>query len=941
MSSPDPIGPTARSAVGTVLDYLRSLLSGSAPPEVMTELAPDEGPHPKHGPVLVSLARAQKTLDGIDKTLVAREHDKLSEVCAVLRQQLGLAAAEYGRAATPKDREVVDKDYEHLALQAANLEIDTEALFQEAMECKAWTARASELSEIQRLNGELKNFGASEEAGFALDLEAITKTADLKDYKTAGNGLDTLAPRVRKVHAEYSARKQWEDLAGDLQDVKIKLGELKTWKEPDEPGFDGALKTLESDATAQRYAQAVEALNALRPKVLARHGQYPDRGTWLGLKSDIDGTEKTIGLLEAEGATEPPKLRYELKFVREHGARGNYAKAISEFASLRREVDSLHMAYTTDPDRKKWAAMDTDYLSVMGKAESLGELAQEKYLPGTLISEIDGELREIGQAEAAGSFGNACRRLSALKPRVDYLYIQLTCVVRHEQEMSKHAQRIEAAQAVPDSPAVANAKSEFNTANLAVDGVSDPADVPLLDGLRKTLLEKADAVLNAYSSSNPDQTTEEWAKVEYARYWATGVLPAVNRALNVKPVTKAIGELQKQLAIEVEQSEISADGNKWQTALMEARTAAVRAGEILSADKNVGRAAKSLHARYGKIEACLRGMKSKVEGLTPPRTVDQDAFLKALGEFDTEHGAPAPDYAKCMQVLVTKLEPALKKVLDSHVETLKQSVAAADTGTKASDFIEQTSDWELRALPAEQQIKLLNKSRETWATPTQDKKVMERRRELQRKVYQNMDMDEQFLEHEAERRKEVIDSVKNDKDFRNARRTWTDPTMTWEARRQVLQKLADQQCKAFGFGPPPKIKLADLGGNESGATNGYFDPNTQCIVLNTNRYSSANDFQKALDLIVHENSHYYQDQLCAGLVDPETIDPRIKTQVELFKANHVRGGYVPPSEEYNVYQVQPLEMHAHFAGPETASGILAYLESEDTTIDLSQIGILA
>ena len=61
----------------------------------------------------------------------------------------------------------------------------------------------------------------------------------------------------------------------------------------------------------------------------------------------------------------------------------------------------------------------------------------------------------------------------------------------------------------------------------------------------------------------------------------------------------------------------------------------------------------------------------------------------------------------------------------------------------------------------------------------------------------------------------------------------------------------------------------------------------------------------------------------------------------MFKANDAPGGYVPSGEEHKVYQVQPLEMHAHFAGPETASGILAYLESEDTTIDLTQIGILA
>ena len=941
MSSPDPIGPTARSAVGTVLEYIRSLLAGSAPPEVMTELTPDKGPHPKHGAVLASLARAQKTLDGIDKTHVAREHDKLSEVRAVLRQQLGLAAAEHGRAATPKDSEVVDKVYERLALQAANLEIDTEALFQEAVEGKAWTARASELSEIQRLNGELKNFGAREEAGFALDLEAITKAADIKDYKTAGNGLDTLAPRVRKVHAEYPARRQWEDLAGDLQDVKNKLGQLKTWNEPDEPGFDSALKTLEGDATGKRYAQAVVALDALKQKVIARHGQHPDRGTWLGFKNTVDATENKIGALDTEGATEVPRLRYELKFVREHGARDNYAKAIADFASLRGEVDTLHSDYTTNPARKQWAAVESDYLSVQSKVEELQEAVSNLGAPSTGVTPHVSSLTAIRQAETSGDFAGARQKLLALKPKVDAMHGKIGALVRHHVEMDKHGKRVEAAEAVPAGPAVDTALNELATAKLAASNACNLSSAQLLDGLRQTLLVKADAVLNAYNSANPDQTTEPWARVEYPRYWGATVAPLLNQARRVQPVTKAIGSLLQQLETEVTQSENSASGNQWQTALTEARTVVTRAGEVLNAEKSAGRAAKALHARYGKQQARILGMKSTIENLPQPRTVDQDGYLNALLEFDTEHGGATPDYAKCMTLLVTKLEPALKQVLATHVETLKQGVTGSNTGALASDFIDQLEDWELRTLPAAEQVKLLNKSRETWATPPVDEAERNKRRRLQRKIYQNMDMDEQFLEHEAERRRELVDSVKNDKDFRSARETWTDQTMTWEARKKVLQKLADQQCKAFGFGPPPVIKLVDLGGNEYGVTNGYFDPATKAIVLNTNRYSSANDFQKALDLIVHENSHYYQDQLCTGLVDPKTTDPRIKTQVELFKANDAPGGYVTSSEEHKVYQVQPLEIHAHFAGPETASSIVAYLESGDTTVDLSQIGILA
>jgi hypothetical protein len=86
-----------------------------------------------------------------------------------------------------------------------------------------------------------------------------------------------------------------------------------------------------------------------------------------------------------------------------------------------------------------------------------------------------------------------------------------------------------------------------------------------------------------------------------------------------------------------------------------------------------------------------------------------------------------------------------------------------------------------------------------------------------------------------------------------------------------------------------------------------------------NPASSVNDFEKAIDLAFHENSHNYQNELVKKLENGtlDRNDPAYE-QAQLFEINDGPQAYVDGAEDFDVYKKQPLEEHAHQNGPETA-----------------------
>ena len=135
------------------------------------------------------------------------------------------------------------------------------------------------------------------------------------------------------------------------------------------------------------------------------------------------------------------------------------------------------------------------------------------------------------------------------------------------------------------------------------------------------------------------------------------------------------------------------------------------------------------------------------------------------------------------------------------------------------------------------------------------------------------------------------------------------------------------QSKEYGF-TPPEIVIVHEAPHNGLVTNGYFDPSDGKLHLNMDPNSSIQQFEKAVDLALHENAHNYQDhlvkQLKAGKIKPGDTN---YDQATLFAANDAAGGYVTAQspDDLPVYQAQPLERHSWHTGPDTAAKIMTQM----------------
>jgi hypothetical protein len=193
-------------------------------------------------------------------------------------------------------------------------------------------------------------------------------------------------------------------------------------------------------------------------------------------------------------------------------------------------------------------------------------------------------------------------------------------------------------------------------------------------------------------------------------------------------------------------------------------------------------------------------------------------------------------------------------------------------------------------------------------------------RAAQREVYKTLKLDPTFVKEDKKKRKEIVKELVPDKaakaEFKDKRKNWS--KQTDDQKIAMIRKAVEAQSKVLGI-PAPEIVKVNNPPKDGLITNGYFNPDDGKIYINLNPASSVNDFEKAIDLAFHENSHNYQNELVKKLENGtlDKSDPAYE-QAQLFEINEGSQAYVPGAEDFSVYKKQPLEEHAHLNGPETA-----------------------
>jgi hypothetical protein len=284
-------------------------------------------------------------------------------------------------------------------------------------------------------------------------------------------------------------------------------------------------------------------------------------------------------------------------------------------------------------------------------------------------------------------------------------------------------------------------------------------------------------------------------------------------------------------------------------------------------------------------------------------------------------------YSDAREGLVTNDDAKNYPAAAKFVEPLKTAVKALLKAAADNDKVEGP-----KAVAAEKAVKDLVKSKKLAGKTNAEKikllkdlrgpstKMTPEYRAAQREVYKTLKLDPAFVKEDKKKRKEIIKALVPDKaakaEFKNKRKNWS--KQSDDEKIAMIKKAVQAQSKVLGI-PAPEIVKVNEPPSGGLITNGYFNPVDGKIYINLHPDSSVNDFEKAIDLAFHENSHNYQNELVKKLENGtlDKNDPAYE-QAQLFEINDGPQAYVDGDEDFDVYKKQPLEEHAHLNGPQTA-----------------------
>jgi hypothetical protein len=246
------------------------------------------------------------------------------------------------------------------------------------------------------------------------------------------------------------------------------------------------------------------------------------------------------------------------------------------------------------------------------------------------------------------------------------------------------------------------------------------------------------------------------------------------------------------------------------------------------------------------------------------------------------------------------------------------AAAAPKAVSDAADKIDKTSDADLQKLAAKDQAQML-KDLQSGGKPSGAARA------AQLKLLRTMKLDPDFKAAEDKRGDAIATKLKGDKDLAAARKDWG--KLSGDEKVKALKKVVAAQSGEYGM-PPPEIETVDQPPYQAAdgsmhVTNGFFDPADGKLHLNLNAASKMSNFALAIDLVLHENGHKYQNKLVADL-NSGKLKPGDKdyTEATIFAANDGASGYIPPTEDYATYVKQPQENHSRTIGAETSKKIM-------------------
>jgi hypothetical protein len=259
--------------------------------------------------------------------------------------------------------------------------------------------------------------------------------------------------------------------------------------------------------------------------------------------------------------------------------------------------------------------------------------------------------------------------------------------------------------------------------------------------------------------------------------------------------------------------------------------------------------------------------------------------------------------------------------------------------------VERMDSDEVKTLPVQTQIDLLE-SLENYEDESNRKVML-------KKLYASMPLDPAFKSRDSTDRQEILNTVRSIKDLQGARdnkELWKDggtleddssqpsgkrPDRTSQAKIRLLQKAVDAQRVQFGI--PYKVDIVPQEPKPEEAKSGqiknqaHYDHDKKCIFLVIDPNGALKDFDTALNTVMHEMTHGYQNYLIDRVdktenppgrnPDAEALDEKDERygQAKVFLLNdkmYIRPEDDDEDEDRLAYNNEPMEKHAFLAGAE-------------------------
>ncbi len=270
-----------------------------------------------------------------------------------------------------------------------------------------------------------------------------------------------------------------------------------------------------------------------------------------------------------------------------------------------------------------------------------------------------------------------------------------------------------------------------------------------------------------------------------------------------------------------------------------------------------------------------------------------DRLPTALNGASKTVASDPTDYAAARDAL-REASTAADGLVKTHVRILEAQAAGAGQRTPvvvrkkprpAIKLVEDTTDRGAAATSpgkSSGQLLLEVRAKHVEQPTSNDRKTLQFRR-AQSKIYRATSLDPGFLAREKALRVNLLGRLRSIKgELWEARARW--PRMSETEKGNVLRKIVAMHAGAFGFEPPSKVVLSARWLQSWDAT-WYKDSRT--IVFNTDS-TALDDFETAVNIAFHENSHNWQHQLARDVSSAASkLDSQhpFHDQAQLFATN--------------------------------------------------------